>query len=183
MEKSNITTLILSRNNGSVLEQYRGALDSTEDWLLIIDDDSCLITSPKGNYENEYFDFVSFFWINAPKIYNRNHFGIGLYRISKLKEVLSDSNLTSEGLDLILGQRLRTQLSHEFYYLHDSKLTMKRLYRYGKGRGFFLKTCKPNKNKLPRTNGFYFRYSHYYFAYLIGICVGLLTKRKDNTWK
>jgi hypothetical protein len=168
----------------TVLEQYKQAtfeaMRDHQDWLLITDDDARLINYPKYNYENFNYDFVSFYWIDAPKIFNRNYFGIGLYRVRVLKHLIYNGYLTSEGLDLVLQKRMKTDYSQFYSYTHNSKLTMKRMFRYGKGRAYFNR--QTNTIGLPSTGKTDIKNTKYYFAYFLGLVSGHIFRMRDQTW-
>ncbi len=177
MEIESFEVLVLKRPR-TVLEQYLAIANSTrEPWILVVDQDARIQSVPKQCKDDT--EFLSFKWIDCPKIYTRCHFGIGLYRTSSLKKVLEPS-LSSEGLDLVLEQRLKTEYSEEGRYTHNLKMTMKGFFRYGKGRAYFNRTCQTQR-KIPEGK-IYLRYWRFYLAYLLGFLSGYRGKVKDSNW-
>lgn len=172
---TNIELLVLHRPK-TVLEQYRlSATTTNKTWLLVTDTDAELNFSPIWHDPKSEYDFISFKWVNAPKFFNRNHFGIGLYKVSKLREIL-DRNLTSAGLDLILAYEMKTEYSETYTYTHDTHLTLKRCFRYGLGRAYFVRTVKPYKKLIYR------QYLIHYLAYFAGFLSGLVRRKRDQNW-
>lgn len=164
-----------------MLEQWREAAFSSEtEWILITDSDAELEFYPISFHS--YSEFVSFRWIDAPEIFGKKHFGIGMYRVSALRRVFEKyETLTSEGLDLVLAHELETEFSLKFTYMHNAKLTFRRFFRYGKGRAFFGRICKPD-NFLPQERVFKLKYLKFYFAWGLGFLYGLCAPLRDNHW-
>lgn len=179
VENTRIETLITKRPK-TVSQQYKEFLANTEaEWMLSSSEDAVILTPIPDNFQSEY-DFVSFEWVDVPKIYGRKNFGIGLFRVSALREAFKRMpDLPSEGLELFLEKMMWTQYSTEFKFRHNAKLTMKAVFRYGKGRAYFNKCA--GQFTLPNAT-VQLKYLKFYFAYGLGLFWGMVSKTKDNNW-
>lgn len=179
-----IKTLFLQRPK-TVLQQYIDAIQGDYDFILVLDEDSKLesltnyfLDSSRTLEFVDKFDFIPFRWTNAPKIFGRKTFGIGIYRVSALRS-LPLSSYTSEGLDLILASQLRTSYETFLSYEHSAKLSFAAFYRYGKGRAYANKIL--HRKSFPIVK-LYRQYWKLYLAWIMGYAYGSLTKPKDSNW-
>lgn len=181
-QKNNIKIVVFKRPF-TMLQQYQLALTTDKRWILFLDNDSELISIPDIDIIPNDIDLVSFLWVNAPLVFGSDKYTTSncLVRTSSLIEVLQNNNkLSSVGLDLYLQSHLIVQYNKDGIIKHNSKVSMKKFYRYGKGRGYYAKTS--DCNLTPNVHYLYFRYIHLYIAYLIGYMIGIIKPRVDENW-